>query len=134
MALLGGTRSLHLTCLLPVGCCVLLFVPVFASPVGAQDAILSEVDCVITAQVIVDVSSAAPGLLEEVLTDRSETVEEGQVLARLEAGVEAAAVDYARARASMQSDIQLEKIGSAYDQRKQKRVVNRSSRMSLPDH
>ena len=122
MALVGETRSLHLTCLLPAGCCALLFALVFASPGGAQNAVLSEFDCVIMPQVVVDVSSAAPGLLEEVLTDRSETVEEGQVLARLEAGVEAAAVAYARARAGMQSDVQLEEISSAFDQRKQKRV------------
>ncbi len=46
----------------------------------------------------VAVSSQTPGILDEVLVERGDTVEPGQVLARLKSGVEKAAVNLAEAR------------------------------------
>ncbi len=47
---------------------------------------------------IVELSSQAPGIIEEVLVDRGDRVKKGQILVRLQAGVEKAAVDLAVAR------------------------------------
>jgi len=46
----------------------------------------------------VAISSQVPGILDEVLVERGDTVKRGQVLARLKSGVERAAVDLAKAR------------------------------------
>lgn len=82
----------------------------------------TEFDCVITPKVVVDVSSAEPGLLEDVSADRAQPVRAGEPLARLESGVEAANVDYADARASIESDVALEKVRLEFDARTRERV------------
>ena len=47
-------------------------------------------DCVIEPQQTVKLSSAVAGVIREVAVDRGDTVKKGQVVARLEAGVEEA--------------------------------------------
>ena len=47
---------------------------------------------------VVEVGTQVPGILEEVLVERGDKVEEGQVIARIKSGVEKAAVELARAR------------------------------------
>jgi RND family efflux transporter MFP subunit len=67
-------------------------------------------DCLIEPYVTVKVSSAVPGLLETVTVERGDLVKKGQGLATLESGVEKAAIDVLRARATMESAV---KIGQA---------------------
>lgn len=72
----------------------------FAGVAGADDPNPAiELDCLIQPQSSVTVSSAVEGVVEEVLVDRGDFVEKGQVLARLQADVERAAVEIATARA-----------------------------------
>jgi RND family efflux transporter MFP subunit len=47
---------------------------------------------------VVEVSSQVSGILEEVMVERGDMVEKGQVIARLKSGVEMAAVEQARTR------------------------------------
>lgn len=67
-------------------------VPAFA---GNQD----ELECVLEPREITRVSSQIPGIIDQVLVDRGDTVHIGQTVALLKAGVEKAAVDLSRARA-----------------------------------
>ena len=62
----------------------------------AQD--LSGFDCLIEPNALVRVSTREDGILELVEVGRGELVTKGQVLARLESGVENIAVELARAR------------------------------------
>ena len=55
-------------------------------------------DCLVEPHMVVSVGSPVDGVLEEVLADRGAVVRKGQVIARLQSGVESAAVDLARAR------------------------------------
>ncbi len=80
------------------------------------------VDCVITPSRMVDVSSAVPGLISEVKVERSDRVEQGQVVAQLQAGVERAMVAYAREKASLTSEIRLGKVNQTFDGRRLKRL------------
>jgi len=114
--------------------CGSLLVLLAVSGVHAGVEELPPVDCVITPQLVVDVSSATPGLLAEVLADRSDTVEEGQVLARLESSVESAAVDLARARAEMEIDVELGEVSLAFDQRKHQRVERLYTNKAASQH
>lgn len=57
-------------------------------------------DCVIDPSETVKLGSPVPGLLAEVLVGRGDAVSAGQVVARLESGVEAATVGYYRALAA----------------------------------
>lgn len=54
-------------------------------------------DCLVEPHMVVSVGSPVDGVLEEVLVDRGDTVKKGQVVAKLQSGVEAAAVELTRA-------------------------------------
>lgn len=55
-------------------------------------------ECLIEPSLVVNVGSSVDGVLEQVLVDRGATVRKGQVVARLQSGVEAAAVKLSEAR------------------------------------
>jgi RND family efflux transporter MFP subunit len=67
-------------------------------PAGA-----AELDCLIEPHVTVNVSTAVDGLVVTVTVDRGDLVQEGQMLATLESGVEKATVALARARVELES-------------------------------
>jgi RND family efflux transporter MFP subunit len=58
-----------------------------------------EFECLLEPHIVVSVSSPVGGILKTVSVDRGDFVKQGQVLARLESGVEEAAQDLARAKA-----------------------------------
>jgi len=72
-----------------------LLLAVAAAPAAAADTY----ECLIEPHVDVSVSSVVPGVIEAIEVARGSAVERGQVLVRLRAGVERAAVELARARA-----------------------------------
>ncbi|HWU36332.1 MAG TPA: efflux RND transporter periplasmic adaptor subunit [Candidatus Acidoferrum sp.] len=72
---------------------------------GASATLAAELDCLIEPKVTVAISSSVEGLLETVSVDRGDLVEQGQVVATLESGVEKAAVALARARTQLQAAI-----------------------------
>jgi RND family efflux transporter MFP subunit len=62
-------------------------------------------DCIIEPHMTAELSSPVSGILQEVLVERGDRIKKGQVLARLNSGVEQAQVNLARARAEMVSEI-----------------------------
>src|SRR5262245_40282698 len=56
-------------------------------------------ECLLEPRVVVNVGTPVDGVIQEVTVDRGDRVTAGQVVARLEAGVEAASVEARRARA-----------------------------------
>lgn len=72
--------------------CVSFFL--FAAGVSAAE----DLDCIIEPKEEAKISSQVPGIIEEVLVERGDMVEKGQVLATLKSGVEAASANLARAR------------------------------------
>lgn len=94
----------------------------FAPRTSSASDIAETRDCVIVPHRVIDVSSAAPGLLESVSIERSDLVTQGQVLARLESNAERAAVELADAWASIQSEIRLQSITRALDKRRMDRL------------
>jgi RND family efflux transporter MFP subunit len=63
-------------------------------------------NCMIEPSEFVEVGSALTAILESIAVERGDVVEAGQILAKLESEVESSAVEAARARASMDGDIQ----------------------------
>jgi RND family efflux transporter MFP subunit len=55
-------------------------------------------DCLLEPHVVVSVGSPVDGVIEAVLAERGDSVRKGQVVARLQSGVEAAAMEVTRAR------------------------------------
>jgi RND family efflux transporter MFP subunit len=87
-----------------LGC---LLIPAFLLPAAAlsQSNFLSDLDCVIEPSQEVALSAAVSGILESIEVERGDTVTRGQLLARLNSGVERASADLARQQA--ESDLQL---------------------------
>ncbi len=90
-----------------------------AAPDTGTDA---DLNCVILPDEQVEVSSAVPGVIEEVLVQRSDRVEHGQVLARLESSVEEATVALASARAQTDAEIRLRRVELNYDMQHRDRL------------
>jgi RND family efflux transporter MFP subunit len=74
-----------------------LLVALAAAGPGARG---EEFECLVQPFADVKVSSAVPGILEEVLVDRGDLVTKGQTLALLKSEVEKANIDLARAKAA----------------------------------
>lgn len=91
----------------------LLLLLVLAAPLARGDGVSGgarpgggdAMDCLIEPFRLVTLSAAIEGKVSEVLVDRGDAVEEGQVVARLESEVERANLETARARASAEGGV-----------------------------
>ena len=93
-------------------------------PVGAENRQLFDLDaldCVIDPSQVSDLGSGVPGLLSAVKVDRSDFVTAGQVVAELDSGVEAAAVELAKARAELTAEVDLRQVNAAFGKRQEAR-------------
>ena len=81
-----------------------------------------ELNCRIEPHVRVEVSSAAEGVVSEILVNKNDTVSKGDTLARLEATLETATVDLRRLQADLESDVDAQGLAYKYSQRNLKRV------------
>ena len=115
---------------------------VATAPALAQNAfetgdLYEERDCVIWPHRVVDVSTVVPGLLDSVSVERSDEVEAGQAMARLESSAERASLELAEAWASLESEILTEQTAGALDQRREERIsrlyVNRAVALDHKD-
>ena len=93
---------------------------VVAEQVG-EDTGLPNMDCVLEPSEIVDVGSAVAGVLEAINVDRSDFVGKGTVLAKLESDVEDSTVSLTRARADINSAIEVREVNAAFGERTEKR-------------
>lgn len=98
-----------------------LWVFAVCSSAGAVD--FDEADCVIEPHVSVDLSTSVDGIVEEVLVDRGDIVRAGQVLVRLESGVEKATVEQAKLRTAQPAAIELAEGRLAFARKKQARTM-----------
>lgn len=81
----------------------------------------NELDCLIKPEIFVELSSPVDGVLETIDVAKSDFVEKGQEVARLNSSVESARVNLARQRADMDSQIRSKRINLAFTRRKKER-------------
>lgn len=103
---------------------IILSVPTVAGTV--------EFDGLIEPYVVVKVGSGVAGILEKVYVDRGDFVEKGQVLAKLQSGVERATMELARARAEMEASIKAKRTHLDFCIRKQHRNEKLYKREAIP--
>jgi len=60
-------------------------------------------DCLIQPKIVLKLGTQVPGLISEMLVDRGTIVKKGDIIARIESGVEEAALALAKARAERRS-------------------------------
>lgn len=90
-------------------------------PAFAQDNPLS-LNCRIEPHVQVEVSSAVEGIVSAVLVDKNDVIQAGDVVARLESGLEAATADLRRVQAEVESDIMAQQLALEFAERSLDRV------------
>jgi RND family efflux transporter MFP subunit len=71
-----------------------------ATAIAAEPASIPELDCVIEPQQLVKLATPVVGVIARIDVDRGDVVQKGQVLGKLEDGLEQATLKLARARAS----------------------------------
>ena len=80
-----------------------------------------EYDGLIEPYVVVDIGAPAEGVVAEVTVDRSNSVNRGQVLVKMDSSVEQAAVEKAKVMATFDGEIGLQKTQLAFAKRAHKR-------------
>ena len=84
---------------------------------GAKDA-PSGFDCLIEPNMIIDINSSVQGKIENILVQRSDMIEEGQLLVELESEIEKATVALAAARIDMDAELNERRVSHAFAKRK----------------
>jgi RND family efflux transporter MFP subunit len=92
-----------------------------ATPANAQEQ-NDKFLCLIQPKMTLKLGTQVPGLIREMLVDRGAVVKKGDVIARLESGVEAAAVLLAEARASNEASVRSGQAKVDYQKRKEERM------------
>lgn len=89
-------------------------------PANSQE--LEGFDCMIEPHSVADVSTREEGVLEEILVKRGDIVRKGQIVARLESGLEEIALEFATARAEMMGEVESRRAALEYAVRQRDRV------------
>ena len=90
-------------------------------------------DGLIEPYLVVEVGSSVSGVLKSVPVDRGDMVKKGQVVARLQAGVESAAVDLARTRAEMESTVLARQKELDLAKRNEQRIKKLFAQNAIPE-
>lgn len=81
-----------------------------------------ELDCVVEPHVVIDLSSRTDGIVETIEVERGDIVAKDEVVVRLEAGVERAVADYARAAAEADADLAAGAVSMEFSERRRDRL------------
>lgn len=82
----------------------------------------AELNCRIEPSVTVEMSSAVEGVISEVLVEKNDEIKKGDVLARLDAGLESATAELRRVQSELTSDVQAQQLALAFSERALVRV------------
>lgn len=107
----------------------LLFACAFALPARATEPL----GCLIEPQAASAVGSPIVGVVSEILVERGDRVEAGQVIARLESSVQAAAVASARSKALSAAEVEAARANLEFARGREARALDLSRRQMLAD-
>lgn len=89
----------------------------YMSSTNASPEVLSDMDCVVEPSAMIELGSAVPGLIADSYYDRSDFVNEGAVVARLESRVEQVTLSIAEQIANSSTAVELRKITAKFGDR-----------------
>lgn len=104
----------------PLGKMLLILTVAGAFCAVAQES--AQLNCRIDPSVTVNMSSAVAGIISEVLVDKNAVVKKGDVLARLDAGLETATVELRKVQAELSSDVQAQQLSLEFSDRTLARI------------
>lgn len=90
-------------------------------PAAPQPTAEDELECMVEPMQAVVVSAPVAAVVDEVLVERGDPVERGQVIARLESSVEQATVESARARARATAELRAAEARHVYEKNRRSR-------------
>lgn len=99
---------------------IAISIGLLGSKAAAED--IGSLDCVIEPHEIIDIASRVDGIVDELTVERGDTVATGQILAKLDSGVEEAAVAAARSRARANAELEANTISVDFAKRRQDRL------------
>lgn len=91
-------------------------------------------DCVIQPTEFVELSSPVPGIIDSIAVDRSDAVEQGQVVAKLKSDVEQAQVELSKQRAGFDAEIESKRASVGFKKRNQQRTQKLYNKKAVPFH
>lgn len=95
--------------------------PIGVGPQSMTSAPKEEFDCIVEPSETVEIGSPSPGIIQNITVDRSDAINQGALIAELEAEVERIESDLARARYTLTTEMRLRQITSDFGQRQQQR-------------
>lgn len=99
-----------------------LLAMLFSGELLAQTQEPAQLNCRIEPSITVEMSSAVEGVISEVLVDKNDVVKKGDVLARLDAGLESATAELRRVQSELTSDVQAQQLALEFSERSLTRV------------
>ncbi len=94
----------------------------FLAPLSL-DAATESFPCIITPSESVEVGSSVTGLLASILVERSDSVKKGDIIARIDSGVERKSVDLAALRTQDASEVQTAIVAREFAKRERNRLL-----------
>ena len=91
-------------------------------PSAPAQTATSDYECLLQPSDVVSIGSPVTGRIHRVHVERSDLVEDGQVVAELEASMERAAVEVARARAEMKGEVRSRQATADLEKRRRQRA------------
>ena len=117
--------------------CVVVLAAIAQPAVAQEKAASDEFACLIQPKMVLKLGTPVPGLISEVLVDRGTIVKKGDVIARLESGVEETALSLAKARAANDATVRSNSVKMEFQRRKEERTKqlrkNENISLSLAD-
>ncbi|HTF96996.1 MAG TPA: efflux RND transporter periplasmic adaptor subunit [Cellvibrio sp.] len=99
-----------------------LLVLLISGELFAQTQEPAQLNCRIEPSITVEMSSAVEGVISEVLVDKNDVVKKGDVVARLDAGLESATAELRRVQSELTSDVQAQQLALEFSERALTRV------------
>lgn len=93
------------------------FLTGYISATNASPEVLSDMDCVIEPSALIELGSAVPGLIANSYFDRTDFVNEGDIVARLESSVEEVTLSIAEQVADSTTAVNLRRITAKFGDR-----------------
>src|SRR6266581_6171058 len=117
--------------------CVVALAAIAQPAVAEEKSATEEFACLIQPKMVLKLGTPVPGLLSEVLVDRGAIIKKGDVIARLESGVEETALSLAKARAVNDATVRSNSVKVEFQRRKEERTKqlrkNENISISLAD-
>jgi membrane fusion protein, multidrug efflux system len=106
---------------------------ILMQPLGPARADTQDFDCLLEPRLRIKLATPVAGVLKDVAVDRGSVIRKGDVLARLESGVEEAALMLAKTKAESDASVRAREARLVFLEKKRERITQLQSRGNATD-